>query len=1095
MIVKTRNTPNNRNKIITILLILVIIFTYTIIFIDLVEKGESIHPKRNNLDYNLFKRLKSSPDMSSPLLWYSQTGYEVQTVAISSDGNYIVSGSKYSGKNLITFHRKDYSTPLWINNDLNGEVCDVDISLNGTYIVAGTGYGFGKDTRIYLFESNSSLPVWSYEAENIVFSVAISSDGNYIVAGSKDDRVYFFHKSSSTPIWSYKAEDHISSVAISNDGSYLVAGSGDHRIYFFERSSSTPLWSYTIDYISGNMGDVESVSISSDGNYIVAGTQIYQGTSKVYLFHQSGGTPLWKFSAGDYINSVSIDSNGNYLVAGSQDDNIYLFHKSNSVPVWNYTTEDSVNSVSISGDGNYIVSGGGWDDRKVYFFNRTQNNPLWKYETTDQINSVDISFNGTKITSGGMDNNIYLFKSNGSQNHATLFTDADNPDTNADFNLYLNTFCTPENISIYQHYSYITQINESVNLIASGNFLNNPYNIKGLSSGIYYFKIKIYNSLYGFIYSNCISVNIFAMYNLLWSRFYGDSNTQGGKGLCSDSQNNIYITGYIMDGPHGRNDGIIIKSSDLGVQLWNKTFGGGGDDGGMDVCVDSKDNIYVIGTIDSYFINQEKIILLKYNTEGHCYWNRTWYGLSRAHGRSIAIDSEDNIYVAGYAGDYPNDFVLIKYNISGAKIWERKWGGSMDEGRYGTDIEIDLNDNVYITGYSTSFGAGDADAVLIKYDKYGNQKWNTTWGGISIDGAEAITIDSMNNIFIAGYTDSFSTNGYRNLFIARFDDTGSQIWNRTWIGIGGAYCRDMTVDSNNYIFLTGDTYNSMTQKIFLLICNINGQNLWNTTWGHGYSMMTEGWGINVDSSDDIYISGYTDYYDGHNDDIILLKYSKLDNVDPIITINFPVVNRIYGILAPDYTISVQESHIDLMWYTLDYGINKYYFTEFSGTINQGEWDKFSNGTVVIRFYVKDEGGNEAFSEVLVNKDTFAPIITIHAPELGADIVDFPPVYSISIEEANLDTYWYTIDNGLNNHTISELTGIIDEMIWNLAPDGPMTITFYAKDKGGNIGSNEVIVVKRTTIQPQQQIPGYNLFILIGMVSLISVILIKRKLKS
>ncbi|MFX1495116.1 MAG: Loki-CTERM sorting domain-containing protein [Promethearchaeota archaeon] len=46
-----------------------------------------------------------------------------------------------------------------------------------------------------------------------------------------------------------------------------------------------------------------------------------------------------------------------------------------------------------------------------------------------------------------------------------------------------------------------------------------------------------------------------------------------------------------------------------------------------------------------------------------------------------------------------------------------------------------------------------------------------------------------------------------------------------------------------------------------------------------------------------------------------------------------------------------------------------------------------------------------------------------------------------------------------------------------------------------IGFNEVIVVKRTTIQPEQQIPGYSLFTLIGIISFISVILIKRKLKS
>ena len=1006
------------------------------------------------VDDQALEKLKSSSDMSSPLLWYSKTGYDVQAVAISSDGNYSISGSKTMSKNLIACYHKDSSVPLWVKDDLNGEVFSVDISSNGSYMVAGTGYGFGQDTTVYLFEKDSATPLWSYQLSNIVFSVAISSNGNYIVAGSKNDRLYLFHKSSSTPIWSFLAGDHISSVAISNDGMYIVAGSGDHKIYLFERSSSTPLWSRTIDYISGNMGDVESVSISSDGNYIVAGTQVYQGTSQVYLFQRSSSTPLWKFSAEDYIESVSIDSVGNYIVAGGQSNKINLFQRSSSTPLWSYTAGDTINSVSISADGNYIVSGGSWNDQTIYLFNKTNNVPLWKYKTTNSITSVHISANGGLLVGGGLDENTYLFKSNGSQKHVTLYSDAINPETNSEINLFWNTFINPEHIWIYEHDSFISEINSSVSLVGSGTSLNNPYTISGLLDGTHYYKIRMNSSTHGEMSSNCIKVNIFAMYSLLWARLYGDDDVQGGMGMCVDSSNNLYQTGYIMNGPWGANDGIIIKSSNTGVQLWNVTFGWGSDDIGMDVCTDSANDVCVVGDLGGFFT-------AKYNSDGIQVWNASWSEISGATGRSIAIDSEDNIYVAGYAGSSGStNLIFIKYNNQGTKIWERNWGGSNYEGRYGLSIAIDLQDNLCIAAQTNSFGAGDSDAVLIKYDKLGNQLWNTTWGGASIDGARAIAIDSTDNIYIAGYTDTFSTNGYRNLFIVKYTDSGAQIWNKTWVGLSAAYCKDMAIDSNNRILLTGYTLEDMTEYTFLLVYDVDGTVLWDTTWGNSMVMMNQGNGIGIDSFDDVYISGYIDWYYEHRDDIFLLKYSKFIN-ESVITINSPQNSDVFGFNAPLYDITITGENQSI-WYTLDAGVTNITITESTGVINQAEWNKLANGIVKLRFYVNLSPGNSSYSEVSIYKDTVAPITTINFPLENELFGKVSPSFNLSVVEINTYSMWYSLDGGSTNITFQELTGTINQFEWDKFGNGTVAITFYAKDEADNENYVQVTVRKEAT---------------------------------
>ena len=60
------------------------------------------------------------------------------------------------------------------------------------------------------------------------------------------------------PEWSYKTGYWVDSVAISSNGSYVVAGSDDNKVYLFDRSGKL-LWSYK------TRGCVESVAISSDG--------------------------------------------------------------------------------------------------------------------------------------------------------------------------------------------------------------------------------------------------------------------------------------------------------------------------------------------------------------------------------------------------------------------------------------------------------------------------------------------------------------------------------------------------------------------------------------------------------------------------------------------------------------------------------------------------------------------------------------------------------------------------------------------------------------------------------------------------------------
>ncbi len=123
-----------------------------------------------------------------------------------------------------------------MNYTTGSEVESVAISADGEYIAAGSTH---PDKKVYLFDKDSSTPLWNYTTEDYVWSVAISADGEYIVAGSADAKIRLFDKDNSAPLWSYTAGHYVNSVAISADGEYIAAGSNDDKVYLFDKDSST----------------------------------------------------------------------------------------------------------------------------------------------------------------------------------------------------------------------------------------------------------------------------------------------------------------------------------------------------------------------------------------------------------------------------------------------------------------------------------------------------------------------------------------------------------------------------------------------------------------------------------------------------------------------------------------------------------------------------------------------------------------------------------------------------------------------------------------------------------------------------------------
>ncbi len=330
--------------------------------------------------------------------------------------------------------------------------------------------------------------------------------------------------------------------------------------------------------------------------------------------------------------------------------------------------------------------------------------------------------------------------------------------------------------------------------------------------------------------------------------------------------NNIYSnhedteSKYIL--PH-------LSSSNSFSEEWNRVWGELGDDMGNALAIDSSDNIYVAGNLGCFGKIYSDMFLVKFDSSGVQFWNHTWGGNFTDCCYAIALDSLDNIYLGGYKD---GNMLLVKYNSAGNFMWNSTWGGNSTDCCYA--IALDSLDNIYLAGYTKSFGMGEIDLCLVKCDSSGVQQWNRTWGGLLRDNSYAIAVDSLDNIYISGESANFGAGSY-DFCLVKYDSTGVQQWNRTWGGLGCEQCSSMTLDALNNIYLAGRIEVIIGSGYNYDICLVKYSNYgdfqWNWTWGGSDS--EECHAIALDSLGNIFLTGRISYVSA-NYDIILVKISK-----------------------------------------------------------------------------------------------------------------------------------------------------------------------------------------------------------------------------
>lgn len=337
-----------------------------------------------------------------------------------------------------------------------------------------------------------------------------------------------------------------------------------------------------------------------------------------------------------------------------------------------------------------------------------------------------------------------------------------------------------------------------------------------------------------------------------WNMRYGGSGIEGLTTVIKTLDGGYLSGGHSLSGISGdksqssqaKNDFWVVKSDVAGKKLWDKRYGGTGDDY-LHTLIATSDGGYLLGGSSLSPISGDKTEssrgdrdywVVKISSTGVKEWDKRFGGTGFDELKKLLQLPSGEYILAGTSnspagGDKSQvsqggqDYWILKISSSGKKIWDKRYGGSLNDALEGLALSLDggllLGGNSLsgVSGDKTQASRGGSDYWLVRVDATGKKVWDKRFGGSGEDNLTALgsTYTSTGNFFIAGYSTSGKngdktqdSQGGQDFWMLKINGSGTKLWDKRFGANANETLRSIILTSDGGYALGGTSSSNLS---------------------------------------------------------------------------------------------------------------------------------------------------------------------------------------------------------------------------------------------------------------------------------------------
>ncbi|MHC1774159.1 MAG: T9SS type A sorting domain-containing protein [Lentimicrobium sp.] len=383
-----------------------------------------------------------------------------------------------------------------------------------------------------------------------------------------------------------------------------------------------------------------------------------------------------------------------------------------------------------------------------------------------------------------------------------------------------------------------------------------------------------------------------------WKKSFGGTGHDNLHSIQHCVEGGFVAAGYshTADGDitqnHGEKDFWVVRLTDTGSIVWQKSLGGSEDDHARSVIRTNDGGFVAFGSTSS---NDGDITgskggidywIVKLDDTGNMEWQKSLGGSIFEYAHEVIQTTDGGFAVVGFSdsgdgditGNHGNyDYWVVKLDGSGEIIWQKALGGSSMDQAFAIR---QTTDGGYIIAGASISDDGDVthhiasnDCWIVKLDASGNLSWEKSYGGRGSEFPQSIVQTIDGGYVFAGWTESSdgdvtANHGQRDAWVVKLNSIGDLVWQHSFGGSMTETASEIRqLPDGNYIVCgysfsdDGDLNSNKGEEDFwILKLDFSGNMLWQQSFGGSHADQCR---AIAQSSDGSYIlSGSSDSNDG-----------------------------------------------------------------------------------------------------------------------------------------------------------------------------------------------------------------------------------------